>query len=321
MELPAQLRQAVDNALIGAPLSDLTAAAKALSQRYRDEVRDGRLHISDARLALAYVATRMPATYAAIHAALAALAEQQPDFAPRSLLDVGAGPGTVMWAAAGLWPGMEAATLIETSPAIRALGEKLAGNSGIARISWRAADLRTDMPEMQHDLVTLAYVLDELQPKDRGVLIDRLWSLSGHALLIVEPGTSAGWCRILDARSRLLAAGAHILAPCAHARACPIAEPDWCHFAARVARSRIHRLAKEAEVPWEDEKFIYLAASRAPAAHSASRVLDRPESASGRVELKLCQSDGTARHRLVTRREGDVFKRARRVAWGDAFEG
>jgi ribosomal protein RSM22 (predicted rRNA methylase) len=321
MELPAQLRQAVDSALSGASVSDLAAAARALSRRYRDEVRDGRLHISDARLALAYVATRMPATYAAIHVALSAMAAQQPDFAPRSLLDVGAGPGTVMWAAADLWTGIEAATLVETSPAIRALGETLAASSAIARISWRAADLRADLPGTQHDLVTLAYVLDELAPKDRGALVERLWSLTRHALLIVEPGTTAGWRRILEARAQLIAEGAHILAPCPHALACPITEPDWCHFAARVARSRIHRLAKEAEVPWEDEKFIYLSASRTPAAHRAARVLDRPESASGRVTLKLCQPDAMATHRLVTRREGDVFRRARRVDWGDTFEG
>lgn len=321
MELPAQLRQAVDSALSGASVSDLAAAAKALSRRYRDEVRDGRLHISDTRLALAYVATRMPATYTAIHVALSAMAAQQPDFAPRSLLDVGAGPGTVMWAAADLWTDIEAATLVETSPAIRSLGEMLAASSTIARISWRASDLRADLPETQHDLVTLAYVLDELAPKDRGALVDRLWSLSRHALLIVEPGTTAGWRRILDARAQLIAAGAHILAPCPHALACPITEPDWCHFAARVARSRIHRLAKEAELPWEDEKFIYLSASRTPAAHRAARVLDRPENASGRVTLKLCQPDGMATHRLVTRREGDVFKRARRVDWGDTVEG
>lgn len=321
MELPAQLRQAVDSALAGVSITDLTATAKALSQRYRDEVRDGRLHISDARFALAYIATRMPATYAAIHVALSAMAEQRPDLAPRSLLDVGAGPGTAMWAAADLWRDIEAATLVETSPAIRTLGETLAANSSVARITWRAGDLRADLSDAQHDLVTLAYVLDELAPRDRGALVDRLWSLARHALLIVEPGTTAGWRRILEARAQLIAEGAHILAPCPHARACPIAEPDWCHFAARVARSRIHRLAKEAEVPWEDEKFIYLAASRTPAAHRASRVLDRPESATGRVSLKVCQPDGGATHRLVTRREGDVFKRARRVDWGDMFEG
>lgn len=321
MELPLPLRQAIDSALTGVPLAELTTAASALSGRYRQEVRDGRLHLSDARLALAYIATRMPATYAAIHASLTALAQQQPEFAPRSLLDVGAGPGTVMWAAADLWPTLEAATLFETSAPIRAVGEKLAAAAPIARIAWRAGDLRTDLTDTQHDLVTLAYVLDELAPKDRDTLIDRLWSLTRHVLLIVEPGTTTGWQRILAARAQLIAYGAHILAPCAHAQGCPIATPDWCHFSARVARSRIHRLAKEAEVPWEDEKFIYLAAARTPAASSAARILAPPETASGRVRLKLCQPDGAATHRLITRREGDVFKQARRVDWGDVFEG
>lgn len=319
MELPLPLRQAVDGALAGVPMSDLTASAKALSQRYRGEVRDGRLHLSDAKFALAYIATRMPATYAAIHASLTALAEQQPGLAPRSLLDIGAGPGTVMWAAADVWPTLEAATLVETSPAIRALGERLAASSTLPRIAWRDGDLRSDLTGEQHDLVTLAYVLDELAPKDRDTLVDRLWSLTRHALLIVEPGTTAGWQRILAARIQLIAEGAHILAPCAHAFACPIVQPDWCHFSARVARSRIHRLAKEAEVPWEDEKFIYLAASRTPASAHSSRVLSPPESATGRVKLKLCNPDGSAAHRLVTRREGDVFKQARRRDWGDAF--
>jgi len=319
MELPLPLRQAVDSALAGVPMAELVATAKALSQRYRNEVRDGRLHLSDARYALAYIATRMPATYAAIHASLTALNEQQPGFAPRSLLDIGAGPGTVMWAAAGVWPTLEAATLVETSPAIRALGEKLAAASTLSRITWRDGDLRSDLTGEQHDLVTLAYVLDELAAKDRDTLVDRLWSQTRHALLIVEPGTTAGWQRILAARAQLIANGAHILAPCPHALACPIAQPDWCHFSARIARSRIHRLAKEAEVPWEDEKFIYLAASRTPVTAHPSRVLSPPESATGRVTLKLCNADGSATRRLLTRREGDVFKQARRVDWGDLF--
>jgi ribosomal protein RSM22 (predicted rRNA methylase) len=319
MDLPTPLRHAVDAALAGVPLAALTAAAQALSQRYRNEVRDGRLHVSDERLALAYIATRMPATYAAVRAAMTALAERRPDFAPQSLLDIGAGPGTVVWAAAEQWSGLRSATLVEASPAIRALGARLAAHSPPARITWRAGDLRGGIPEGTHDLVTLAYVLDELAPTERSAVVARLWSLTGDVLLIVEPGTTTGWQRILAARAQLIAAGAHLLAPCPHAQACPITAPDWCHFMARVARSRVHRLAKEAEVPWEDEKFVYLAASRAPAAGHTSRVLARPDGASGRVRLKLCRPDGDATSRLVTRREGDAFRHARRVTWGDVF--
>src|SRR5690606_30783486 len=107
--------------------------------------------------------------------------------------------------------------------------------------------------------------------------------------VIVEPGTPAGWQRILAVRQQLIAAGAHVLAPCPHENPCPIAPPDWCHFARRVARSRLHRLAKDAEVPWEDEKFIYVAASRLPAGAHRPRVLAPPKPGSGKVLLKLCQ--------------------------------
>ena len=82
-------------------------------------------------------------------------------------------------------------------------------------------------------------------------------------LIAVEPGNPAGWSRILQVRERLIALGAHIAAPCPHAFACPVVAPDWCH-SRRVARSRMHRRIKFADVPWEDEKFIYLAASREP---------------------------------------------------------
>ncbi|MDP3492538.1 MAG: small ribosomal subunit Rsm22 family protein [Hyphomonadaceae bacterium] len=321
MELPLRLRQAVDGALQGVAISELAAATKVLSHRYRNEVRDGRLHIADDKLALAYIATRMPATYAAIHKSLAALAERQPDFAPRTALDVGAGPGTVMWAASDIWPDLQSATLLEASPAIRAVGEKLAAASNLAHIDWRHTDITRDAERLApSDLVTLAYVLDELSAEQRNKLVDRLWSLTSGALVIVEPGTTAGWKRILDARARLIAAGANILAPCTHALTCPIVEPDWCHFAARVARSRVHRLAKEAEVPWEDEKFIYLAASRTAAQPLRARILAPTEAATGRVRLKLCRQDGVAESRLVTRREGDAFKSARRSDWGDAFD-
>lgn len=321
MDLPVRLRHALDRALHGISTRDLATAAQSLSQRYRTEVRDGRLHLADARAALAYIATRMPATYAAIHASLAALRERLPDFSPRTLLDIGAGPGTVMWAAHDLWPTLASATLLEASPAIRDLGERLAADSPLVDIAWRNADITRVAPDLAGaNLVTLAYVLDELAPDQRSALVATLWTRTTNALVIVEPGTPAGWRRILDARDQLVTAGAHILAPCAHALACPITAPDWCHFSARLARSRVHRLAKGADVPWEDEKFIYLAAARTSASAAASRVLAPPESASGRVRLKLCQPDGSAAYRLVTRREGDAFRQARRADWGDVLE-
>jgi ribosomal protein RSM22 (predicted rRNA methylase) len=73
-------------------------------------------------------------------------------------------------------------------------------------------------------------------------------------------------------------------------------------------------------VPWEDEKFIYLAASRLPGARSAARIIAPPHGGSGRVTLKLCRPDGTAGERLISRRDGAAFKAACRADWGDTLD-
>ncbi len=321
MELPPTLRHAVDRALDGIALADLKRAADRLSQRYRAEVRDGRFHLSDDMAARAYLATRLPATYAAVRASMDAVAEAQPDFAPVTALDVGAGPGTALWAASDRWPSLEDALLLEGSPAIRAVGETLARDAALSRIAWRAVDVATGLPELEsRDLVTLAYVLDELSEEARDRLVDRLWSATAGTLLIVEPGTPAGWSRILRARQRLAGAGAHLLAPCVHTAACPLVAPDWCHFSRRVARSRLHRQAKGAEVPWEDEKYVYIAASRQPGLVPDSRIIALPRSAgNGRIAFKLCGPDGAASERVLGKRDGAAFKAARRLDWGDAL--
>lgn len=327
MELPPTLRHAVDRALDGIALADLKRAADRLSQRYRAEVRDGRFHLSDDMAARAYLATRLPATYAAVRASMDAVAAVQPDFAPVTALDVGAGPGTALWAASDCWPSLDDALLLEGSPAIRAVGETLARDATPSRIAWRAADVAAldsaaGLPDLEpRDLVTLAYVLDELSEEARDRLVDRLWSATAGTLLIVEPGTPAGWTRILRARQRLAEAGAHLLAPCVHTAACPLAAPDWCHFSRRVARSRLHRQAKGAEVPWEDEKYVYIAASRHPGLVPDSRIIAPPRSAgNGRIAFKLCGRDGAMSERVLGKRDGAAFKTARRLDWGDALE-
>ena len=138
MELPAPLRQAVDRILEKIPLPELKQAAKTLSDRYRAELRDGRLHMAQDMAVKAYLATRLPATYAAVRASLDTLNAARPDFTPKTLLDVGAGPGTVLWATNDLWPDLEEAVLLEASAAVRKVGETLAADAITAKTSWIA---------------------------------------------------------------------------------------------------------------------------------------------------------------------------------------
>ena len=320
MELPPSLRRAVDRALSGAALTDVAAAAADLSRRYREERRGGNVRVASDREALAYLAVRLPATYAAIRASFAPVAEARPDFAPETALDVGAGPGTALWAAVECWPALADALLVEASPIFRTLGEQLTAEVQRPRLKWRIADVATDeIGGKPRDLVTLAYVLNELAPAVRQRVVERLWQLTGDMLVIVEPGTPDGWQRILAARRQLIEAGAHVIAPCPHANDCPLQPADWCHFARRVARSRVHRQAKGADVPWEDEKFSYVAVSRKAAMTAGARVIARPRKASGRVTLKLCRPDGSAGNQLFSRRDGALFKRASRGDWGSSI--
>lgn len=331
MQLPPTLRAALADRLDAESFDDLRLAGSRLSQRYRAETRDGRQHLDGEAAVLAYLAARMPATFAAIRASLDAVAGRLPDFAPVSLLDVGAGPGTALFAAHDAYPGLSRATLVEASAPAMAVGEALtrdgfadganADTGDALHVDWVRGDLATALAaRMPADLVTLGYVLDELAPAQLAPLMAALWRLTAGVLLIVEPGTPAGWQRILLARDALLGAGAHLVAPCPHAKACPVTAPDWCHFAERVERTRTHRLAKSATVPFEDEKYAYLAVARTPAPPPVARVLAPARKGSGKVTLKLCNADGSLSDRLITKREGELFRTARRLDWGDALE-
>ena len=320
MELPAALRTAVDQMLSGEPLDKLAKASAQLSDRYRREVRDGRFHIDDALAAKGYLATRLPATFAAVRAALAMVEDAAPEFAPQTLIDLGCGPGTALWAAADTWSSLSSAEMVEASGAIRSVGEKLAA-AGTVNSRWQSGDVTGKIPTLDHaDLVTLAYVLDELPPASIASVTEKLWTLTKGMLVVIEPGTPAGWQRILAVRDTLRTLGAHLVAPCMHSHDCPIMAPDWCHFSRRVARSRVHRLAKGAEVPWEDEKYIFIAASREPVALVGDRVLSPPRVNGGVGRVKLCRTDGTAAELTLSKRDGDAFKEIRRADWGDRLE-
>jgi ribosomal protein RSM22 (predicted rRNA methylase) len=120
------------------------------------EIRDGRLHVSDALAAKAYLAARLPATYAAIRRSLADAAELSGNDAPKSMLDIGSGPGTALWAVLAEWPALAAATLVEASDAMRVAGTLLAQDIGPTRLSWRGMTVESGLPGVEGaDLVTL----------------------------------------------------------------------------------------------------------------------------------------------------------------------
>ncbi len=132
----------------------------------------------------------MPATYAAVTASLAALAEARPEFAPESLLDIGAGPGTATWAVAEAFTSLPQFTLPDANGALRDLAIELTHSSPrLSGIRYEKGDARK-LAEAQQpaDLVVASYVINELSDAERAVLADVMWSKTRDTLLIVEPG-------------------------------------------------------------------------------------------------------------------------------------
>jgi ribosomal protein RSM22 (predicted rRNA methylase) len=316
-DLPAELKAALEAKLQGFSRSDAVTRAALISKTYRDGGGSGAI-VSEAD-ALAYALARMPATYAAVTASLNALREIAPDFGPKSLLDVGAGPGTATWAAAEAFSSLQDFALLDSNGALRALALDLAAGSARLRdIRYRQSEARAALADAElADLVVASYMIGEIGDAERTSLADLMWAKTRDTLLVVEPGTPAGYARIIALRGQLIAAGAHVAAPCPHDGECPLSAPDWCHFTQRLPRSRAHKQVKGAELPFEDEKFSYAALTRAPVARHPSRVLAQPVVGKVEVTAKLCTSDGLAIAKIPRRAKAD-YARARRWRWGDA---
>lgn len=304
MQLPAELQQAIDEIALHSPA--LRKARERLSQVYRE---GGVSPFGDEAARLAYLGARMPATYAAVRRVLSELPSVQ------SLLDLGAGPGTASWAAVDLFPEIQQIVLVEKSGEAVGLGKRLAEacpHPALRNGQWLVQDLMS--PVRPADVAVFSYVLNEI--REFWSVVEPVWE-KVNFLVVVEPGTPKGFQNILKVRERLLQKGAHLLAPCPHAFACPIQGADWCHFAARVERTRLHRLLKEGALGFEDEKFSYLIAAKERPASFEARVVRHPLKQSGFVRLPVCAKSGRLEEWTATKKDRAFYKVARDLEWGE----
>jgi ribosomal protein RSM22 (predicted rRNA methylase) len=306
VQLPQHVRRAVEERAETVGFATLKRAAAAMSDAYRE----GRIaRLNAAERTAAYLVTRMPATYAAAHAVLREVQARLGETAIGSVLDAGAGTGAASLAARECWGQATRITMIERDGAFTE-----AARQWLPDVRVLADDLTRVESLPQHDLVMAAYSLGELERP----MADILWKAARVALVVIEPGTPRGYSLVLQIRDDLLAAGAYMAAPCPAAMACPLTSPDWCHFAARVERSSLHRRIKDAELGFEDEKFSYVALAQEPMALPRARIIRRPQHAPGLIELRTCTPDGP-RTRQVRKRDREAYRSARHAGWGDAL--
>lgn len=318
----AELRAALAHSVRGVDERELARATESLVGRYRT-VGPATTPIlaSDVHVA-AYAAYRMPATHAALARVLGSVAAR--GLQPRSLLDLGGGTGAAAWAAAGAFPSLESITVLDQVEAALALGRRLVADAPsrvLADATFRRARAGA-WPEEEADIVTVSYVLSELDERQQDALVADAMQ-RGRVVVVAEPGTPDGYERVIRVRSALLAAGWALLGPCPHEAECPLLHQDWCHFAARVNRSAEHRRIKGAELSYEDEKFSWVAAA-APGALDplagqplSGRIIRHPLKRKGFVEFQVCRPDGTAGREVVSKKAGERYRSARDAEWGD----
>ncbi|MFI1308096.1 small ribosomal subunit Rsm22 family protein [Streptomyces sioyaensis] len=312
-----ELRAALAGLLDGLPPTQAAQAVDRLISNYRGRTPTDAPVLRDRADVAAYAAYRMPATFEAVRAALAAFAARVPDWSPATHLDIGGGTGAATWATAATWDGPRSTVLDWAQPALD-LGRELA-EGVLPDTRWQRRTIGEGLTVPPGtDLVTVSYVLGELRPEDRRAVVAA--AATARAVVLIEPGTPDGYLRIREARTQLTDAGLRIVAPCPHSDTCPIVPgEDWCHFSARVSRSSLHRQVKGGSLPYEDEKFSYVAATTLDAIPAPARVTRKPQLRKGQVLLDLCTTTDGLQRTTITKRHTPEYRQARNTSWGDPW--
>ncbi len=318
MEFPSELKNQIELNTSQWSISELKKASDNITKKYKNESGKGKRLITDKLEAAVYSVVRMPATFAAVSDAIFHTLEIVGDkYDIKTLLDVGAGTGAAAWAA-DCQLELDGITCLEREKEMSALGREFmkSGSTVLKNAEWITYDIsRPELP-CNADLVTAAYVLNELSDSQRIDTIKKLWKAAKKVLIIIEPGTPDGFTGLSTARDILLKDNAHIAAPCPHENKCRISSGDWCHFTSRVQRSKLHKILKGGDAPFEDEKYSYMAFARTNTETNGSRILRHPYIGKGKISMELC-SENENTTAIITKKQGELFKIAKKLKCGD----
>jgi ribosomal protein RSM22 (predicted rRNA methylase) len=320
--LPQPLKIALENCPYTP--SELSRGHHLLTQAYQEGLRSP---FDDPVVLWAYILARMPATYKACFHVFSSFKDHiEPDV---SILDVGTGPGTALWA----WYhtlGFSKAHALEVHHTMKVVAEKIWEQQKFEEQespkpsvswgygSWPKNDLFKD-PSTPYDWVIGSYVLNEW-PEDQWLgYSEKLWDHATEGIILIDPGTPRSFQRLKTLRSHLQSMGGYTWAPCGHDHPCPLASDDWCHFSLRLDRSSLHRHIKGGLWGHEDEKFSYLVMGRKPFLEKYSRIIKRPHKEKKHIHFALCDKDGSLTGKTLTKSSGETYRECKKYQWGDIF--
>ena len=312
MKIPFELEEKIAREIQNVKLSDLKEVAQTLSNRYMNEKRKGQSLINKKLEVLAYSIIRMPATFCAIDKAIEeTLKKYNPTI--ETALDIGSGTGAGEWAILNNID-ISKITCIEREDEMSSLAQKLLEEH--KNINWKNQDIVKNKINEKADLVIVSYMINELQDEVKEDVIKNILESFNKIVIFIEPGTPDGFSNIRKIQKIAINNNLNILAPCTSQNECKLPKDDWCHSIVRVERNKIHKFVKDADLPYEDEKFSYIAISKEKIDNSGARILSHPNISSGFIKVKLC-NNGIIEDKTFTKKDKENFKKIKKLKCGD----
>ena len=169
----------------------------------------------------AYISSQLPLMLAPLQNVFAEISRRIPDFAPKSMLDFGSGPGTAIIAAHKHWSSsLNDIMAVDISQSMIEMAAELVKdqpNLPTDRIQWRRY-MAMNPNRPKYNLVVTAMVLSEL-PDDhlRQQSVEHLWQQTDDILVLIDRGNADGFRILRNARDQLIETGKkeklHIVAP------------------------------------------------------------------------------------------------------------
>jgi predicted nicotinamide N-methyase len=209
-------------------IREVGAGVKQLSHGLtRERELAGAHYMDNPRLLGAYLLFYWPVSYMQSRGALSELGR------PRSVLDLGSGPGPLAFAA--MDAGATSVIAADRSKPALELAKQLAieAQESLGTREWSP---EKPIPEGKFDLITMGHVVNELYNGDlalRAQLLEKILArIDKHGtLLVMEPALRDTTRALLKVRDVLVAQGYAVRAPCLFRGNCPalVKETDWCH--------------------------------------------------------------------------------------------
>jgi SAM-dependent methyltransferase len=316
-------------------LREVGAAVARLSRGLtRERELAGARYLDEERLLGAYLLFYWPVSYLQARGTISELPAR-----PRSVLDLGSGPGPMAFAALDAG----AAEVIAADRSARALAtaRRLAADAGepLGTREWnpsKGRPLAELAPGKRFDLVTMGHVLNELFPGPdgdarRAALLEEALDLvaPGGALLVVEPALRDTSRALLRVRDLLVARGVAVRAPCLFRGACPalLRETDWCHAERAIEPPPlVAQLGKAAGLRKEAVKMSYLVLApkgegwAEPPPGRVFRIVSEPLPSKGRLRYMGCGPEGRVGLSLQEKHVGDANRKFESLLRGDVVE-